>query len=206
MQPSALDQHILPAFYTPLVNYLWPQVESLNRDLQQHILLLAEKENGVIKSNVGAWHSRLDFFDSSAACIRQLRGQLLSFVEQLTEKVCGQEFAAGSKISMSGWANVLRYGQYNSPHSHPNAFWSGVYYVSDNPTLGQHPLSGKLELMDPRPGASINYQDNNKLYGRFLLSPVDGQMIIFPSWLMHHVHPYFGRDARISIAFNVAYK
>jgi hypothetical protein len=29
-------------------------------------------------------------------------------------------------------------------------------------------------------------------------------MIVFPSWLQHFVHPYFGGAERISVAFNVS--
>ncbi|MEO0575093.1 MAG: TIGR02466 family protein [Pseudomonadota bacterium] len=200
-----MSKHILPAFHTPLANYRWPQSDAHNQELQGHILTLEENDGGVVRSNVGGWHSGSNFFDDDSDCIRKLREQLLAFVDQLTEQVCGRECTLGLAPEISGWANVLREGQYNSPHSHPNAMWSGVYYVTENPAIDGHPFSGKLELMDPRPGASIQYQDNNKLYGRFLLSPVAGQMIIFPSWLVHHVHPYFGSDARISIAFNVCY-
>jgi hypothetical protein len=28
-------------------------------------------------------------------------------------------------------------------------------------------------------------------------------MVVFPSWLKHMVHPYYGSGERISVAFNV---
>ncbi|NJN46627.1 MAG: hypothetical protein HC808_09270 [Candidatus Competibacteraceae bacterium] len=28
-------------------------------------------------------------------------------------------------------------------------------------------------------------------------------MVVFPGWLQHQVHPYFGPGERITIAFNV---
>ena len=31
-------------------------------------------------------------------------------------------------------------------------------------------------------------------------------IVMFPSWLLHHVHPYQGERPRISIAFNAAFK
>jgi hypothetical protein len=31
-------------------------------------------------------------------------------------------------------------------------------------------------------------------------------MLMFPSWLQHCVHPYFGDAPRISIAFNVRFE
>lgn len=107
-------------------------------------------------------------------------------------------------FAMAGWANVLRNSQYNSLHRHPNAFRSGVYYVNGNASAEpKHPFSGKLELIDPRSGASLNYMEGTNLYGRCLVNPSPGQMVVFPGWMQHQVHPYFGPGERISIAFNI---
>lgn len=108
-----------------------------------------------------------------------------------------------SNVRIESWANALRFGQYNTLHSHPNATWSGVYYLADNETIDAHPFSGKFEFTDPRPGASIHYREGSNLYGRFLVNPNAGQLLMFPSWLEHMVHPYFGQGERISIAFNI---
>ena len=40
------------------------------------------------------------------------------------------------------------------------------------------------------------------IYGRQILDPQPGTMVALPSWLQHHVHPYFGPGERISVAFN----
>jgi len=34
------------------------------------------------------------------------------------------------------------------------------------------------------------------------VQPLDGRLILFPSWLYHQVNPYFGEGERISISFN----
>jgi len=206
MQNLDLNQVMIPVFYTPLVNYLWTDSEALHQQLIQHIQALEKKTRGVVKSNVGGWHSDLAFMQNSSACIQTLRKRLLQFVKAYTKQICGEPFLKQAKPVLEGWANILRHGQYNSTHNHPNCYWSGIYYLTDNEAIAEHPFSGKLELLDPRPGASITYQDNDLLYGRFLLSPRAGQMIIFPSWLMHSVHPYFGEQERISIAFNIRFK
>ena len=81
----------------------------------------------------------------------------------------------------------------------------GVYFVTGNPPVDGHPFSGKLELVDPRPGASLSYSERTRLYGRFLVNPQPGQLVVFPGWLQHQVHPYFGPAERISIAFNATH-
>ena len=42
----------------------------------------------------------------------------------------------------------------------------------------------------------------SKLEERHLIDPTPGLMVLFPSWLQHFVHPFFGKGERISIAFN----
>ncbi len=39
--------------------------------------------------------------------------------------------------------------------------------------------------------------------GRYLVDPLPGLMVMFPSWLKHMVHPFSGNGERISISFNV---
>lgn len=197
-------KYMISAFATPIVNYRWQDTDELNAALRSLILELEQSAPGVERSNVGGWHSDLGFLERHDDCVAGLRRRLQTFVRDLNAAVLEEN--AGRRpqdFTLQGWANVLRRGAYNGPHSHPNAFWSGVYYVTGNETLAAHPFSGKLELVDPRPGASLSYAEQTRLYGRFLLSPAAGQMILFPAWLQHWVHPYHGDGDRISIAFNV---
>ena len=40
------------------------------------------------------------------------------------------------------WANINRKGEGNAFHSHPGAFWSGVYYVDDGGIVADPSLGG----------------------------------------------------------------
>jgi uncharacterized protein (TIGR02466 family) len=204
-EPVSGDQireHMLPIFATPICNYLWPDSGALNRALGDAIFSREQASSGLARSNVGGWHSELDFFAWDLDCVRALKQRVEQFVTELCRVTARNEQAAVC-FELEGWANVTRNGQYHSLHSHPNAAWSGVYYVNGNPRADDnHPFSGKLELIDPRPGASLTYAESSALYGRFLVNPSPGQMVLFPGWLQHQVHPYFGSDARITVAFN----
>jgi uncharacterized protein (TIGR02466 family) len=200
----AIATHTLQAFATPIINYLWQDAEDLNAALAAVILEAEGSTEGLTRSNVGGWHSDLRFLERREPCITALRTRLHDFVADLNRAVFRNDANAPAEhFIIDAWANVMRRGHYHSPHRHPNAFWSGVYYVTGNPPVAGQPSSGKLELFDPRPGADLNYAEGSSLSGRFLLCPSPGQMIIFPSWLEHWVHPYHGDDARLSIAFNV---
>ena len=201
MNPEEFSKYVLPVFVTPVVNYRWPDSDVLNAELREFVLEMEKNEPILNKSNVGGWHSALDFLARDAAPIQALRERLWEFSHNLL-----QQFSRpGEKptIRIDGWANVLRHGQYHSVHSHPNAAWSGVYYVTGNEEIEGQPFSGRFELLDPRPGASVNYAESSTLYSRFLLNPSPGQMLVFPSWMQHQVHPYFGENERITVAFNI---
>ena len=125
----------------------------------------------------------------SPDCVSGSRNSPRALVKQFSRP---DSEAPGRDLRLEGWANVLRHGQYNSVHCHPNAQWSLVYYVTGNDAPQDRPFSGRLELLDPRPGASLTYEDDSALYGRLLFNPRPGQVIAFPAWLQHQVHPHFG--------------
>ncbi len=153
---------------------------------------------------MGGWHSDLNFLETDSDCVRELASRLHDFVSKVVLQFANAS-APACELSLEGWVNVLDGGCYNSVHSHPNAEWSGVYYVTGNRAASEpaaNEFAGKLELMDPRTGAALAYAEGSNLYGRFLIDPVPGQVVVFPGWLPHQVHPYRGTDARVSIAFN----
>ena len=193
----------LGAFATPVANLRLDEMLAVNPQLEALILAAAAAQPGVTKSNVGGWHSTLDFASRDQLPVRSLFSRIQHVLRDLTQAVLRPGVRIEDvELDIVAWANVLRFGEYNSLHSHPNAFWSGVYYVNGNEPVDAHPFSGRLELIDPRPGASLTYAELTNLYGRFMINPQPAQIVIFPAWLQHQVHPYFGRGTRISVAFN----
>jgi uncharacterized protein (TIGR02466 family) len=193
------------AFGTPVVAYQWPHSESLNEELRALILNAETRTAGMSRSNVRGWHSNTDFFKWDAECVRVLRKRVDTVAIELTRLVAAPTGQSRTfQFTASAWANVLRSGGYNSVHNHPNCMWSGVYYVDRGEPDPTPTENGKLELLDPRSGINMIYFDKNVLDGRYVIEPVPGLMLLFPSWLKHMVHPYFGKGERISVAFNVS--
>ena len=109
----------------------------------------------------------------------------------------------GGSLQIMAWANVLRRGNYNRVHSHPEFSWSAVYYVC----LGGAPASeadGLIEFVDPRGAANMVATPGRPFDQKLRLRPRAGELILFPSWLLHYVNPYERTDIRISIAFNIS--
>lgn len=207
-KPEALSRDIRQCaqtiFPTPLFVHAWPDSEAMNRALTEMILAEEAADAGLARSNVGGWHSPMGFVLRRDPPIPQLMQRIQVFVGEVTKAMMKP---GRYRFSVDGWANVLRKGGYNTVHVHPNSTWSGVYYVTGNPPPadgeGSPDHSGKIEFLDPRPGASAAYTVDNVMQRQTMLNPDPGTMILFPSWLQHQVHPYFGPEVRISIAFNV---
>lgn len=203
-RPAPVGQHLMMAYPTPILVYPWPDSDGLNADLRDLIVAAEQAGAGITRSNVGGWHSALDFFGWDAACVRALLARIEFAMVELTRVFLLPEgHGLSLRFRVEGWANLTRDGGYHNVHNHGNAHWSGVYYVSDNPPVPGRPMSGKLEFVDPRPAATMLMLDHMSIYGRQLLDPRAGVMVVFPSWLQHQVHPYFGPGERISISFNV---
>ena len=102
-----------------------------------------------------------------------------------------------------GWANLDNNWSIRVPHSHPEATFACVYYVTGNPD------SGNLEFINPNLAQSRTILPEyvgtfNEFTGNtFKIRPIPGKLIIFPAWLYHYVNSGTGNTDRISIAFNI---
>jgi hypothetical protein len=83
-----------------------------------------------------------------------------------------------------------------------------VYCVHPGERLADRPESGVLRLLDTRPGADA-YLDaaNRRMRSPYALKAreirlEEGQVIVFPSYVYHEVTPFYGHDARITVATN----
>lgn len=197
-------KQITMAFATPIVTFPWPDSDALNAELKALILENESHNAGLTRSNVGAWHSDLGIFSWDAECIRTLKNRVRLAAIELTRNTLrepNRRFTARYRID--GWANVVRSGQYHSAHNHPNNWWSGVYYVSIGEADPELPFNGQIELLDPRLGPNMVSIPDSIFELRYTVPTKEGLMVLFPSWLVHYVHPYVGTGERISIAFNV---
>ena len=178
-----------------------PGAEAVNQRLSELILERASQEPGVQQTNRGGWQSKNDLLDWPYPEIDQLKHWIVDAVMSMTVHTTGNpEIKVG--LQVSAWANVNRFGDFNTPHSHPQSNWSGVYYVRTGAEPADNQYSGMIEFFDPRFAVEMNKVPGDPFYGRYKVRPEDGMVLVFPSWLLHFVYPYLGEDERISISFN----
>lgn len=100
------------------------------------------------------------------------------------------------------WFNIMNGGDITAPHGHsPGPVWSGVYYVKVPTGSGKLYFTyNRMHVNEPNFYKYIghNFQDVE-------IEPVEGMMIIFPSWLDHRVGMQQTNDSRVAISFNMRY-
>jgi uncharacterized protein (TIGR02466 family) len=101
------------------------------------------------------------------------------------------------------WVNVLDTGGRQAMHNHANSFISGIVYLT--PT---HPGSQTVFMKSPG-GTDFSFKNDHTgtKPGEFSAdkwispAPEPGDMVLFPSYLMHAVPPNQG-ERRITLSFN----
>ena len=192
----------IPIFETPLFIHRFGEVAALNESLREVILKKECEDPGIQRSNAAAtWHSEDHIFDWGGKPMADVRGMFNKVFTSMAEAY-GAKRGSDLRWRFQAWAMVSRDGDYAHLHTHPNAHFSGVYYVDAGEPFARWPDSGKLEFHDVRGGPGAMSVKGMAFQGRHVYAPEPGVMIAFPAWLPHSVHPFRGEGERIAIACN----
>lgn len=110
---------------------------------------------------------------------------------------------------LQGWGNVNRFGDYHNLHNHPHSWLSGTYYVTVPHTAVDLPgrndrNPGAISFFDPRPQANMNaIKKDGQVDPEHRIQPKAGEILLWPAFLHHLVHPNLSHEERISVSFNV---
>lgn len=100
--------------------------------------------------------------------------------------------------ALYAWAVVLERGGYQSPHIHPAAWLSGVYYPKVPAIVSQGDSEqGWIEFGAPPPELALSPAAPTRR-----IKPEEGLLILFPSYFYHRTLAYDSDEGRISIAFD----
>jgi uncharacterized protein (TIGR02466 family) len=207
---------ITPAFAIPFVHAQLPDSELLNAQLRE--LFLQREAAGEAYANphpsmqIGRalYESAFNLFSWTEGCVQQLNEFCWGVMSRAISQLNGYDAATMQRMEIFShtWFHVTRRGGYFGAHNHPMASWSGVYCVSAGDDDADRPNSGILQFSNPHhlggmfaDPANSNIRAPYNLRGQgFKLKP--GQLILFPSWLVHEVLPFHGEGERITVAFN----
>ena len=182
-------------FPTPIY-YFDIKDQSLNIQLEKDILNWMNQDKGVSRTNVKGWHSHTNMHTKPEFA------KLTKALHEAQFKIYKEEHLDSEPFLGNMWANINYPGGFNRPHLHPNALFSGVYWIK------APEKSGSLMLYEPRPGAQCTMPNRKEgklppeLWREVHYTPRAGTILMFPAWLWHEVQPNKSQDIRISISFN----
>lgn len=202
-------------FAVPIADTMLPQASRLNPILEERLLDWERNEaqrtsapTAVDKHAV--YESDFSLFYRKDPVVAELANECLNTLAMLIMRLNGYSTQEMQQLRIyhHSWYHITRHGGYTGGHNHPMASWSGVYCVNPGKSVPDIGNNGTLRFQDPRPNPNMYLDPGNAHlqtpyaagYSAYQLQA--GQLLLFPSWLVHEVTPFWGKDARITVAFN----
>jgi len=156
-----------------------------------------KKHKGRVMSNLNGYQS--NDLDKESAFL-----PLLKIIEEESNKLANIVGIKNNLKVVNFWINCNKYGNSNIIHIHPGSIFSGSFY------LKVPKESGSIVFRNPAANIVETFWQNYiKGFTKFnsptwKFFPLEGQLLIFPSWLEHYVETNNNKkEERISIAFNL---
>ena len=186
-------------FPTPIWTISSDNYNEINEEMYSFIKAEQNKDQkGINKSNVKGWHST--DFDLNDKDPQTFISFILPAIEKVMTDMNWDKEKQSVKIS-NMWAIINTGGSTNSRHQHGNSTISGAYYVRAPKNCGD------IVFYDPRPAPVFYYPtavSSNLLNAQVNgITPKEGALILFPSYIDHSVNENLSNEERIVISFNI---
>ena len=186
-------------FSTPIWSTKIDNYKDVNEEMYNYILNLKEQNpEGVKKSNFNGWHSK--DFDLNDEVPKKFINAVSSNINTTFNDMDWDIEKQIIKIK-SIWAIINEKGASNERHHHGNSALSAAYYVRAPKDCGN------IVFYDPRPAPVFSHpiaKKPNILNATVnSITPDEGLLVLFPSYLDHSVKPNLSSNQRIVISFNV---
>ena len=186
-------------FPTPVWTSEVENYKKINEEIYQYIKNNQSiDEKGISKSNVKGWHSKdFNLHDKVPQDFIKL---ISPKIEEVIKDMNWDNDKQLIKIN-NMWSIINIGGSTNLRHQHGNSTISGAYYVRAPKNCGD------IVFYDPRPAPVYSYPNSNE--PNYLnaqvnsITPTEGGLVLFPSYLDHSVNANLSEKERIVISFNI---
>ena len=188
---SMLNPVIHGIFPTPLI------FTNIEREFTKEELEFFDEQSKTTYKNEGNITS-LDNYLMRHDPMTTIKQEITSALQMYLDNIIKPKDDVKPYITQS-WLNYTDENQYHHKHAHPNSFLSGVLYVNADPekdkiTFFNDGMYRQIKLFPKE----WNLYNAESWY--FTVKP--GDIVIFPSSLIHMVEQKAGNNIRTSLAFN----
>ena len=176
----------------PLVNFTWEEFDQYENSMKDCIK--QDYKENTIESDVvptakkNLWESNFSYLDKEE--LSPLKTWLTSTCQEYVNNKNKTDYHF---VITDSWAHITDQGGYHKPHYHDNSTWSGIFYLTNN-TSG--PNNWYLPYyIERKPG--LEFADD-----KFTALPKKGNLLLFPSCILHDAESLDIKEERIVIAFN----
>lgn len=212
---------IVTAFAVPIITAQLEDCSALNAQLRDFFVQCEAQGDRFANPdpfthrNSALFESTFNLFDWQHPAVQRMSDFCLSNLYQSIGQLSGYDTATLQRLHIAheSWFHITRRGGYFGVHNHPMHSWSGVYCVCQEGDDG-HADSGRLTFISPY-AANTMYVDmaSHRMKPPFQIGNIPvrlkpGQLVLFPSWLLHEVSAFEPKDEglRITVAFNARFR
>ena len=190
-----ISSEITGIFPTPIYS------SKLNRKFTEKELLFINNTKSNVHDNFGQNKTSIDQYILNNKIFNNLKKELNLRIKDYFNKIICSVNNITPYITQS-WLNYTQANQYHREHRHQNSIISGVLYINSDQKFDKITfINEKYSMIMPE---IENWNFWNAMTYWF---PVEtGDLILFPSSLLHMVENKEGINTRISLAFNVFIK
>jgi len=196
-------------FTTPILRENTELTAGQLAELRDYLLALRDRSPGEGKSNRGGWHSSGNLFTPEHRQFDFLRETITRALFSYVGEAFG--YSGELQLAITGWAVINRAGDFNAPHDHAANLLSGALYIA----VPEGMRGGAIVFQDPRLNLSAYQTDSMRRlkivppwhHTTISAAPAAGDVLVFPSWLLHFVEPFQCDDPeaeRIVVSFNAS--
>lgn len=178
------------AFHAALAPYL----------MQKHLA----KQHPTDQTVRGGTQTLGALFDDPDPLIVQLRQRLQEAVEKFVADLPEDRrhpflSRKSSALRFAGsWSVILRRGGFHTNHIHPEGWISSAYYINVPPEAATSAdRQGWFKLGETNPDTSP------ALAAERWIQPVEGSLVLFPSYFWHGTQAFQEGDTRLTVAFDI---
>ena len=191
-----------------MYDFQWAQHEKYKEQLKQVCRDLEAKNS---QSNVapgakrGLYESGFDFVTIPDPAVEALSHWIKDCLFKSAANANREYWPAGANINIEiheSWCHITRDGGYHDMHTHPGSSWSAIYYL-DTGDMDAASKNGLNRFFCPYNNMYIDagtaWTSRNSSID---ITPQEGMLIVFPSFIPHNALTYRGKKERYVISVN----